>query len=73
VHVNREEEAIMRKIVLVMSVLMVTMGMSACNTMKGVGKDIERGGEKMQGAATNVQQGGSSSGSSGEQKSGDQK
>lgn len=63
----------MRKIILVMSVLMVTIGMSACNTMKGVGKDIERGGEKMQGAAQKAQEGGSSGSSSGEQKSGEQK
>lgn len=25
--------------------------LAGCNTMSGVGKDIERGGEKMQGAA----------------------
>jgi len=30
---------------------MFTLGLTACNTMSGVGKDIERGGEKMQGAA----------------------
>ncbi|MFC7515027.1 entericidin A/B family lipoprotein [Herbaspirillum sp. GCM10030257] len=30
---------------------MVTIGLSACNTMSGFGKDVERGGEKVQGAA----------------------
>ncbi|WP_442946079.1 entericidin A/B family lipoprotein [Noviherbaspirillum sp. Root189] len=30
---------------------MVTIGLSACNTMSGLGKDVERGGEKVQGAA----------------------
>jgi predicted small secreted protein len=29
----------------------VTFMLAACNTMEGVGKDIERGGEKIQGAA----------------------
>jgi len=41
----------MKKIVSVLSILMFAAGLSACNTMSGVGKDIERGGEKMQGAA----------------------
>jgi predicted small secreted protein len=32
--------------------LMVLAGfLAGCNTMAGVGKDVERGGEKMQGAA----------------------
>lgn len=29
----------------------VMIGLSACNTMEGAGKDIERGGEKVQDAA----------------------
>jgi predicted small secreted protein len=32
-----------------------TLGLSACNTMHGAGKDIERGGEKMQGASEGAQ------------------
>ena len=32
-----------------------TLGLSACNTTKGAGKDIERGGEKLQGAAEGAQ------------------
>lgn len=32
--------------------LMVLAGfLAGCNTMEGVGKDVERGGEKLQGAA----------------------
>jgi predicted small secreted protein len=41
----------MKKIISVLSILMVTIGLSACNTMSGFGKDVERGGEKVQGAA----------------------
>ena len=41
----------MKKIMSILSVLMITIGLSACNTMSGMGKDIERGGEKVQGAA----------------------
>lgn len=31
-------------------------GLSSCNTVRGVGKDIQRGGEAIEGAATNTQQ-----------------
>ncbi|HVK94135.1 MAG TPA: entericidin A/B family lipoprotein [Noviherbaspirillum sp.] len=41
----------MEKIISALGILMVLAGLSACNTMSGVGKDIERGGEKVQGAA----------------------
>jgi len=58
----------MKKIISIVGILAFTAGISACNTMKGMGRDIERGGEKVQGAATNVQQGGTSSGSSGTSK-----
>jgi len=33
------------------ALLLVTGFMAGCNTMSGVGKDIERGGEKLQGSA----------------------
>jgi predicted small secreted protein len=45
----------MKKIVAVMSVLIVTLGLTACNTMSGFGKDVERGGEKIQGTSKDVQ------------------
>jgi len=33
------------------SLLLSTLGLAACNTMHGMGQDVERGGEKMQNAA----------------------
>jgi entericidin B len=41
----------MKKIISVLSLLIITFSMTACNTMSGMGKDIEHGGEKVQGAA----------------------
>ena len=32
-----------------------TVGLSGCNTVAGAGKDIERGGEKVQDTAKDVQ------------------
>ncbi|GAB3549551.1 hypothetical protein GCM10027343_31530 [Noviherbaspirillum agri] len=55
----------MKKVISILSILMFSAGLSACNTMKGVGKDIERGGEKMQNSAEGARKGDSSgSGSS---------
>ena len=34
-----------------LALVLVAFFASACNTMSGAGKDIERGGEKIQGAA----------------------
>jgi predicted small secreted protein len=31
--------------------VVVVYGLSACNTMEGIGKDVERAGEKVQDAA----------------------
>ena len=45
----------MKKLITVLSVLMFAAGLSACNTFKGFGQDVERGGEKVQGAAENAQ------------------
>lgn len=45
----------MKKIVAVLGMLVFTAGLSACNTIKGAGADIERGGEKVQDAAGNTQ------------------
>lgn len=39
-----------RKAIAVIGALSVVL-LSACNTIQGAGKDIERGGEKIQGAA----------------------
>lgn len=45
----------MKKFITVMTVLIVALGSSACNTMRGFGRDVERGGEKVQGAAEESQ------------------
>jgi predicted small secreted protein len=34
-----------------LAILMAACFLAGCNTMAGVGKDIERGGEKLQGSA----------------------
>jgi entericidin B len=39
----------MKKIVMLL--LLVVSALAGCNTMEGVGKDVERGGEKMQDSA----------------------
>lgn len=46
----------MKKIISTLCILVISVGLTACNTVKGVGKDVERGGEKMQGAAEKRQQ-----------------
>jgi entericidin B len=45
----------MKKLIALLSLL--AMGVLAgCNTVEGMGKDIERGGEKLQGAAQDTKQ-----------------
>jgi predicted small secreted protein len=34
-----------------LSLLLSTLGLTACNTMHGFGQDVERGGEKIQGTS----------------------
>ena len=41
----------MKKIVLVLAAAVVGVSLTACNTIAGAGKDIERAGETLQGAA----------------------
>lgn len=41
----------MKKIISVFGIIAFAFGLTACNTMKGFGQDVERGGEKVQGAA----------------------
>lgn len=40
----------MKKLLVLLS-LLAFAGMAGCHTMEGVGKDIERGGEKLQNSA----------------------
>lgn len=46
----------MKKLIAVLGALIFTLGVTGCNTFKGAGKDIERGGEKVQDAAQGAQQ-----------------
>jgi predicted small secreted protein len=43
------------RIVYLIGVVAFTVFLGACNTMHGLGKDVERGGEHMEDAATKVQ------------------
>ena len=36
---------------ILVALLFASFALAACNTMEGLGKDIEHGGEKLQGAA----------------------
>lgn len=47
----------MKKAVTLISLIVFSMSLSACNTMRGFGKDVERGGEKVQDKAADVQNG----------------
>lgn len=41
---------------LALSITLVwVMALTGCNTMRGLGRDVERGGERVQDAATGVQ------------------
>lgn len=46
----------MKKLVAVLAVMFAAGLLTGCNTIEGAGKDIERGGEKVQGAAKDVKQ-----------------
>lgn len=39
----------MKKLIAMFCVIAMGVGLSACNTVQGFGKDVERGGEKIQG------------------------
>lgn len=45
----------MKKLIAILSVLIFSMELTACNTFKGFGRDVERGGEKVQDAAEGAQ------------------
>ena len=45
----------MKKFIALVSLLMMGV-LAGCNTMEGMGKDIERGGEKLQGTAQDTKQ-----------------
>lgn len=41
---------------IIAAVALATMVLTGCNTIKGMGKDVQRGGEKVQQAAADTQQ-----------------
>lgn len=43
------------RIIFMIGVITLTSLLAACNTMHGMGKDVERGGEHIEDAATKVQ------------------
>lgn len=45
----------MKKISLFLSAILLGVSLSACNTVKGFGQDVEKGGEKVQDAAQKTQ------------------
>ncbi len=44
----------MNRLLIILSALMFSVSLSACNTVKGFGQDVERGGEKVQETSDNV-------------------
>ena len=38
-----------------MALLCLGLVLTGCNTMRGLGQDVQRGGEKVEGAATSTQ------------------
>ncbi len=44
----------MKKLIAATGILVV-VGLTGCNTMRGMGQDVERGGEKVQDAASRQQ------------------
>ncbi len=44
-----------KKIAAMMAAVAMVMGLAACNTVKGVGKDVEKAGEGVQKAADKAQ------------------
>ena len=45
----------MKKTISILLLLALSAGLTACNTFRGMGQDVERGGEKVQDAATRQQ------------------
>lgn len=52
---NSLMEVVMKKLVALFMIFVVGL-LAGCNTMQGLGKDIERGGEKLQDSAHDAKQ-----------------
>ena len=50
-----EGAAMFRKLIYCFAALATALALSACNTMSGVGKDVEKGGQKIQEESKEVQ------------------
>lgn len=46
----------MKKLLAIFALMFAAGALMGCNTIQGAGKDLERGGEKIQDKARNVQQ-----------------
>jgi entericidin B len=44
----------MRRMIYAIALLMIVSASTACNTVRGMGRDVERAGEKTQDASENV-------------------
>ncbi|MBI2255222.1 MAG: entericidin A/B family lipoprotein [Proteobacteria bacterium] len=51
-----DKNAVSRQLVLALCAALMIPALAACNTVKGAGKDIEKGGEAIQNGAENVQE-----------------
>ncbi len=45
----------MKKLITVLGLIAFTASLTACNTFRGMGQDVQKGGEKMEGAASEQQ------------------
>lgn len=45
----------MKILISILGILTLAGSLAACNTFRGVGQDVERGGEKVQDAASSTQ------------------
>jgi entericidin B len=50
-----EGAAMLRKLIYCFAALATALALSACNTMTGVGQDVEKGGQKIQEESKEVQ------------------
>lgn len=52
---HQVKHAVTERLVTLLGLIAFSLTLGACNTMRGIGKDVERGGEHMEDAATKVQ------------------
>jgi len=51
------KEILMKRLIVVMMLVMFSMGLAACNTIAGAGKDVQKAGEKIEDKAEKCQDG----------------